>query len=139
MLITKDRDDKSMGRRVEFPKLILEEENIDKAEADQQTEKTLSSREIVTFLLFCGLFIIAIYLQLSIEGSYAMNSALRSTISAMETNFLTITIEEDYLSWMEDFVDQLYKEKYYEGYPTDGLDEHTLPNLNTLMTPLRIT
>ena len=61
MIITKEKDDKSR-RQTDFPRLILEEEDVDlKGETTVQTKK-LSTREIVTFLLFCGTFIVAVYL-----------------------------------------------------------------------------
>jgi len=78
-------------------------------------------------------------MQISIEGSFAMNSALKSSIESMHVNFVEITIEEDYLSWLDDFVGNLYKDEYYEGFDTDKYEKNTLPNLNTLMTPIRIT
>ena len=75
MIITKERDDKSFSRsgaggasisaaysRSEFPKLILEEDNISRNEVEKSVEKTLSTREIITFLLFCSFFIIVVYL-----------------------------------------------------------------------------
>jgi hypothetical protein len=139
MIITKDRDDKNLDRRIEFPKLILEEENIGNQEVDQPTEKTLSSREILTFLFFCSFFIIAVYMQISIEDSYNMNSALKSAIESNDVNFIEITIEEDYTEFMKSFVEGLYKTEYYEGFATGKYDQHALPNLNTLMTPIRVT
>ena len=61
MIITKEKDDKSR-RKTDFPRLILEEEDVDlEGETTVQTKK-LSTREIVTFLLFCGTFIVAVYL-----------------------------------------------------------------------------
>jgi len=81
MIITKERDDKSFSRsdigRGEFPKLILEEENISKSENEKSDEKTLSTREIITFLLFCSFFIIVVYLQVNIGESYSMNNSIK--------------------------------------------------------------
>jgi hypothetical protein len=34
MIITKEREEKNLGRRTEFPKLIIEEENISKKEME---------------------------------------------------------------------------------------------------------
>lgn len=71
MIITKERDDKL--RRTEFPKLILEDENISRQESIKNKDKTLTTREIITFLIFCGCFMIAVYMQLSIGDAYSMN------------------------------------------------------------------
>jgi len=36
MIITKERDDKNLNKKTEFPKLILEEEDIGKNEAEKE-------------------------------------------------------------------------------------------------------
>ena len=81
MIITKERDDKTFSRgsaltRSEFPKLILEEENVSRSEIEKSVEKTLSTREIITFLLFCIFFIIIVYLQVNIGESYNINNSI---------------------------------------------------------------
>lgn len=90
MIITKERDEKGFGRanavhRTEFPKLILEDDTIAKGEVETSTEKTLTSREIITFLLFCVFFIIVVYLQLNIEESYSMNNSIQLGVSEYPT------------------------------------------------------
>lgn len=87
MIITKERDEKNLGRRTEFPKLIIEEENISKNDVEETAAKTLSSREIITFLLFCTFFIVVVYMQLNVESSYAMNSAIQKAL-ARNTDFM---------------------------------------------------
>ena len=99
MIITKEKDDKNIGRRAEFPKLILEEENIGMNEVEKTKEKTLSSREIITFLLFCTFFIINVYFQIDIESSYAMNSAVRTALQTNKQQFDEIYIERNYWAW----------------------------------------
>lgn len=84
MIITKEREDKTRranrngdsnnannasqndksntGLGAEFPKLILQEESVTHSEAAKDQVKTLSTREIIMFLLFCACFIVVVYL-----------------------------------------------------------------------------
>jgi hypothetical protein len=62
MIITKEREENNLGRRSEFPKLIIEEESVSKKEMEKQKDKTLTTREIITFLLFCSFFIVVVYM-----------------------------------------------------------------------------
>lgn len=139
MIITKERDEKNLGRRTEFPKLILEEENISKNDVEKAAGKTLSSREIITFLLFCTFFIIVVYMQLNISTSYAMNSAIMLSLNSNSMKFLDINIESNYWLWMETFVNNLYIENYYDNYTIPESKRHSVPNLNVLVSPIRIT
>ena len=138
MIITKEKDEKNLGRQTEFPKLIIEEENINIKDVESSQDKTLSTREIITFLLFCTFFIIVVYMQLNIETSYAMNSAIKQTLSSNET-FLEVNIEEDYWEWVETFIGSLYSDKYYGNYAIEDGKKHAIPNLNVIVSPISIT
>ena len=81
MIITKEREEKNLGKKTEFPRLIIDDESISKDEVEQQKAKTLSTREIITFLLFCTFFIVVVSMQLNISESYAMNSAITRAIA----------------------------------------------------------
>ena len=77
MIITKERDEKNIGGKTEFPKLLLEEESVGVNELENNQGEHLSSGRIITFLLFCCFFLVTVYLQLNIETCYAMNTAIK--------------------------------------------------------------
>lgn len=145
MIITKERDDKNFARgasahhRSEFPKLILEDEAIAKNEVETSPEKTLTSREIITFLLFCTFFIIVVYLQVNIGDSYSMNNSIQIGLSEYKQQYREIKVEQGYWLWLGQFVEDLYSKNYYEGFEIPTNRRYSIPNLNILATPLRIT
>ncbi len=113
MIITKERDDKS---RREFPTIILEEDNISKNQVLKNNAEYLSTREIVTFLTFCVLYIIVIVMQSSIGNSFVLNDAFLKSLEAKDLTFSDVETEILYWSWLQGFVSLLFNENYYNNY-----------------------
>lgn len=139
MIITKEREEKDSNRRVEFPKLILEEENINKTEIEKSPERTLSTREIITFLLFCFFYIVVVYLQMDVESNFAMNTAIKKGLNNNAYEFKEINIESNYWLWIKNFVNNLYRDNYYGDFEIPSYKQHAIPNLNILVSKIRIT
>ena len=137
MIITKERDDKS--RKSEFPKLILDSDDITRSEVTKELKKTLTTREIITFLLFCSFFIIIVYMQVSVGTCYSMNNSISTAIANNDQDFTLINIESSYWDWLSQFVNSLYSDVYYPAYEIPANKKHAIPNLNVLVSPVRIT
>jgi hypothetical protein len=78
-------------------------------------------------------------MQLNIEKCYAMNSAIKSALASNSQDFLNVNIENDYWTWLNNFAGSLYVENYYDNYTIPEDKRHAIPNLNVIVSPVRIT
>lgn len=111
--------------------------------------QSLSTREIIMFVLFCCCFIVVVILQLNISLCYSTNSAIRrSLLEPSQTvlnytsnfvNFEDINVESSYWDWLRQLTYQLYNDKYYDGFKIPENKRFAIPNLNKVLSPLRIT
>ena len=115
----------------------------------KQQVQSLKTREIVLFGLFCVSFIIVVCLQLNISLCFNMNESINQfLLQPSETslnytsdfiNYDDINVEKDYWTWMHQLMNTLYRDHYYEGYPIPANKRFSIPNLNKVISPLRIT
>jgi len=95
------------------------------------------------FLLFCSFYTATIYLQINVETSYEMNAAVKQALENNSVQYLEISVEQEYWRWLTDFVNSTYREYYYEfegnKFPIPDYRQHAFPNLNVLMSPVRMT
>jgi hypothetical protein len=101
------------------------------------------------FGLFCACFIIVIYQQLNISLCFTTNSAIRRSLlqssvsSDTETsnfvNFEQINVEQSYWDWLRQFAQAIYRDTYYSDYPIPENKRFSIPNLNRVISPLRLT
>jgi hypothetical protein len=76
---------------------------------------------------------------MNIGDSYNMNTSIMNQINVNPTTFKAINVESSYWLWLGSFVDSLYVDEYYSGFPIPENKKHAMPNLNVLATPIRIT
>lgn len=86
MIITREQQiiedkNKHQETRAEFPQLILDGGHVRKSEEISIDKAvTLSTREIIMFVLFCGCFIVVLYLQLNIQICFNTNDSIRRSL-----------------------------------------------------------
>lgn len=78
-------------------------------------------------------------MQLNISESYAINSAILLSLNSNSQAFSNINIESDYWLWLQTFISNLYTADYYDNQTIPTYKMHALPNLNVMVSPIRIT
>jgi len=148
------------NRKSEFPKLLIEEDNLQgkkiemekkKAEGKLQTGQRLrhiQPREVLKFASFTMFLIICTFLQLDIPQCYSVNYAIRawstnSTFSHGSRGAVTldeIKYANDFYDWLDAFLlDKIYNDMYYEGRSIPEYRQLALPGNNMLISPVRMT
>jgi hypothetical protein len=54
-------------------------------------------------------------------------------------DFVKIDVESSYWDWMRQMIYSLYDENYYIGFNKTKFKLHSLPNLNVVVSPVRVT
>jgi hypothetical protein len=148
------------NRKSEFPKLLIEEDNLQgkkiemekkKAEGKNQTgqrSRVIEPREVLKFAAFTMFLIISTFLQLDIPTCYSTNYAIRawSTNSTFSHGIRgSVTLDKikhanDFYDWLDAFlIDKIYDDMYYEEKPIPEYRQLALPGNNMLISPIRMT
>jgi hypothetical protein len=138
-MIIGEGDDENLANQNLFPKKIFDAENIADNVVENKGKVKLSTREILTFFIFCGLFVFVLFNQLHVQNNFRINEVIMDYINSFDRTFDDIGTAEDLVLWNELFINKITEDSYYQDFPKEEGRQVTIQNANLIISPIRYT
>ena len=114
----------------QFPQEIIEGENIGKNIFAEEGNMKLATREILMFVVFCGVYIFTIFAQLDVTNICEVNTPILDELNGYTDAVNEITTPDGVWEWMVGIQESLFSQ---------GGNRLALAQYNLVATPLRFT